>query len=250
VERRILLARARMAAAEPELALQALDAGPAAPLRAIEARSFATRAEALATLGHPGAAARAWLVFAHEGANATERVTALTRAAELALENGDALAALFTCRMAEPHGLAAEFAPLARRARAALGLDSATGALSLDDGLALAESVAEAEPERAGELLARLELEHPTGGEREQTRFLATRARLIAWRDGPDRALDLLAAGRSQLASPEARAVLDRAAADLLEAAGRFAEAADAYRGVYGPPPATESAQGPSSPCR
>lgn len=232
-ERRLLRARACLASAQPEDTLRVLDAGPEAPVRGAEARSFALRAEALATLGHPSAAAWAWLVFAHEGAVRPERPAALARAAELALESGDALAALFVCREAEALGLAPDFAILAQTARERLGLAASDARIPFAERIALAEALLELESGRAAQLLEGLEREQESLSPLERALLFATRAKLVALREGSARALALLAEARATLDAPEARQTLDKAAASLLESEDRFGAAADAYRGRY-----------------
>ena len=231
-ERRLLLARARMASAQPIEALRALDDGPAAPLPAVEARTLAVRAEALATLGHPTAAARAWLLFAREGARGAERASALTRAAELAREEGDALAILFLCREAERLGLGSALASFAALARRELGLEPSDAALPFEERLALAEALLAKDPARAGELLDGLAASSASLSDAERASLLVARARLVARTEGSGPALALLSDGRATLPA-EQRPVLDRAAASLLEAEGRFDAAVQAYEGEY-----------------
>jgi hypothetical protein len=233
-ERRLLMAKAQMRSARPDEALRVLAAGPPAALPAAEVRAHAVRAEALATLGRPVEAGWAWLLFAREAAKPAERGAALRRAAELALENDGALAALFVAREAEALGLGSELDSSAREARARLGLDDDGAALPIGERLALAEALVEKAPGRAERLIATLDRERAQLPPSERAQLAVVRAEVLARREGSGPALALLAAERARLDDAEARALLDRAAARVLEAERRYGAAAEAYAGHYG----------------
>jgi hypothetical protein len=236
-ERRLVRAQAHVALEAWIPALRAIEEGSVAAARSSGSRTLRIRATALEGLGFEAEAGRAWLLCARDAALAEEREHAFRRAAELALAAGDELAALFVCREAAKAGAHDALAALEATARARLGLDEEHVPATLADRLALAESLlarAEADAfERAAALLEGLYLARGALPAAERARAVAAWSTVLADRTGLDSALATLARERAELADPTALRTLDLAAAGLLEAAERFEEAAQAYRGVY-----------------
>ena len=92
---------------------------------------------------------------------------------------------------------------------------------------------AENERAKAAELFEGLYLARGALAEPDQARVLAAWSRVLSDRVGLEAALEVLAKARASFEDPLAARTLDLAAAALLEAEGRFEEAAEAYRGNY-----------------
>jgi predicted negative regulator of RcsB-dependent stress response len=195
------------------------------------------RARALEGAGLTEEAARAWLLAAREEP-APARIGAYQAAARLAERSGDPLSVLYVAREAETAGFGACVAAEGRRARASLGVEEPPRDASprLEPRLVRAEGWLEHhELERAAEELAPLFAEREVLAPDPLTRARLARAwaRCVAAERGIDAATDLLRAERARLELAEARALLDRGLAQLLEERGLFERAADAYRGDY-----------------
>lgn len=233
-ERRLVRARAQNATQQHLEALRTLEEGDVEAAPEAHARTLALRAEALQGLGFEVEAARGWLIFAREAARPEERLAAFRRAAELALAGGDELGVLFVCREAARAGADEGLGALVSQARVRLGLDEDEPPATIQERLALAESlVARGELARADELFEGLYLARGALPEPDQARVVAGWAQVLHARSGLAAAVQLLAQARRALLDPAALRGLDVAAAALFEAEGRFAEAAEAYRGNY-----------------
>ncbi|HEX6883726.1 MAG TPA: hypothetical protein VF530_10115 [Planctomycetota bacterium] len=233
-ERRLVRARAQNAMQQHLEALRTLEEGDLEAAPEAHARTLALRAEALQGLGFEVEAARGWLIFARDAARPEERSAAFRRAAELALAGGDELGALFVCREAARSGADEGLGALAHQARVRLGLDEDEPPATIQERLTLAESlVVRGDMERADELFEGLYRARGALPEPDQARIVAGWARVLAERSGLAAAVQLLSQSRRTLLDPAALRGLDVAAAALFEAEGRFAEAAEAYRGNY-----------------
>jgi len=232
-ERRLVRASACNANHEYVEALRTLEDGETVTAPDSEARGLEIRAAAFEGLGFGVEAARAWLLYARM-APANERNAAFERAARLSLEGGDELGTLFVCREAAKQAADESLGALVRQARSRLGLDQADVPASIHERLERAEElladekVAEATELFEGLYLARGALEEP-----ERARVLAGWTRCIVDRSGLDAALEILSKARASFEDPAAIQRLDLAAAALLESAGEFDRAAEAYGGVY-----------------
>ena len=216
-------------------ALRALDAVGTRLDPLAEREALRVRAVALEGIGLPGEAGRAWLLYAHE-ALLPERAAAYEHAARLALVADDELGALFVCEEAARAGLDGELGRYRREARQRLGFDApaAAGPRSTSERLAHAEELVDGEdfagalPELEALFAARGALDDP-----DAARVAVSLARCLERSESLDAALATLAAARADLASLQARARLDVAAAKLLESHELFERAIDAYRGEY-----------------
>lgn len=238
VDRRMVLAEARLGAGQHVEALRALERIDGADLAADRAAWLhRLRAAAFEGLGMTHEAGRAWLVYADATAGA-ERDRAIERAASLAAEEGDDLALLFACAQAGDE-LRGRLAALERRARESLGLAvPATAATqrvsSIKEKLDLAEGeLASGKADLALRAIA------PVFAERDQLtgdlriRFDLLWARALAAAEGVCPALGFLRGEREQLEGQAERRKLDVLAASLLEAENRWEEAVGAYEGRY-----------------
>jgi hypothetical protein len=233
-ERRLVRARACNATRDHVEALRTLEQGEVISAARAEARSLAIRAEALEGLGYEVEAARAWLIFAREAAQAEERAAAFEKAAGLSLRAGDELGTLFVCREAAKSGGDEGLGTYAHAARLRLGLDEEDPPATIHERLELAETLlAQDERARAAELFEGLYLARGALSEPEQARVLAGWSQVLLDRAGAEAALEVLSRARAGFEDALAARTLDLAAAALLEAEGRFDEAAEAYRGNY-----------------
>jgi len=233
-ERRLVRARACNATHDYVEALRTLEEGEVISASQAEARSLAIRAEAFEGLGFEAEAARAWLIFAREAATAEERAAAFEKAAALSLATGDELGTLFVCREAAKSGADEGLGSFAHTARLRLGLDEEEPPTTIEERLELAETLlAQNERAKAAELFEGLYLARGALPEPDQARVLAGWSQVLLDRVGLEAALEVLAKARASFEDPLAAQTLDLAAAALLEAEGRFDEAAEAYRGNY-----------------
>jgi tetratricopeptide (TPR) repeat protein len=195
------------------------------------------RALALQGAGHPGEAARAWMLYASE-VGEPARSLSLEQAARLSLEAGDEVGALFVVRQAESYGHGLRFAAYKARAYESLGFKTEPDhqALSASERIGLAEQRLET-GDAAG---AAEQVRHLVPGAAALTPDLRARLAVI-WSAfivssaGVEGALDYLRDTRAALGDRHAdsRAKLDVAAAMILESAGLLDRAVDAYRGEY-----------------
>lgn len=233
-ERRLVRARAFNATHEYVEALRTLEEGEIVSAPDAEARSLAIRAEAFEGLGFEVEAARAWLIFARESESPEERTAAFVKAAELSLSGGDELGTLFVCREAAKSGDDEGLGSFAHQARLRLGLDEEEAPSTIQERLALAESLlAREELPRASELFEGLYLARGALSEPEQARVLAGWSHILLDRAGLEAAIEVLSKARAVFEDPLAARALDLAAAALFEGEGRYEEAAEAYRGSY-----------------
>ncbi len=232
--RRLVRARALSTRGLHMEALQELDLSEAHLDPLAQREALEIRAGALAGIGLPAEAGRAWLLVAqdaHEG----DQIYAYQQAAELALEAGDELAALFVVREARERGVELELAYVEHEARDRLGLVDEQRA-----GVAERLSQAEAalnrnEVGRASEVLETLFLARGAVDEQTSARITVAWARCVESRESLERAIALLSEVREGLSSPEAQRLVDIGAAALFEKNGRFEEASGAYEGRYRP---------------
>jgi hypothetical protein len=233
-ERRLVRARACNATHDYVEALRTLEEGEIISATQAEARSLAIRAEAFEGLGFEVEAARAWLIFAREAAAPEERTAAFEKAAQLSLAAGDELGTLFICREAAKSGGDEGLGTFVHTARLRLGLDEEEPPSTIQERLELAEHLlAEEERAKAAELFEGLYLARGALAEPDQARILAGWSQVLLDRVGLEAALEVLSKARANFEDPLAAQTLDLAAAALLEAEGRFEEAAEAYRGNY-----------------
>ncbi len=232
--RRLVRARALNARGLHMEALQELDLSEAHldPLAQHEALEI--RASALAGIGLPAEAGRAWLLVAQD-AREGDQVYAYQQAAELALEARDELAALFVVREARARGVELDLAYVEHEARARLGLVE-------EESAGVAERLAQAEVAldrndigRAAEVLETLFLARGAVDEETSARISVAWARCVESRESLERALALLSEVRRAFSSAEAQRLVDLGAAALFEKNARFEEAIDAYEGRYQP---------------
>jgi tetratricopeptide (TPR) repeat protein len=233
-ERRLVRAEAFNATQEHVEALRVLESGEVVSAPSAAARSLEIRATALEGLGFQVEAARAWLIFAREASLDEARAGAFARAARLSLEAGDELGTLFVCREAAKAGADEGLGSLERDARARLGLEERDAPTTIHERLELAESLLErGEVHKAGQVFEGLYLARGAFPEGDQVRVLAGWARIVLDRAGLEAAIEILARARGAAEDPDVLQELDRTAAGLFEAEGRFDEAVEAYRGVY-----------------
>ncbi|MSR63031.1 MAG: hypothetical protein EXS08_11365 [Planctomycetes bacterium] len=232
-ERRLVRATALIVTNECVEALRTLEEGEVVSAPNAQARSLEIRAQAFEGLGFDVEAARAWLIFAREGAATDERVRAFAKAAELSLAAGDELGTLFVCREAAKAGADEGLGSFARQARLRLGLDEDDVPGTIQERVALAESLLAEQPRKAAELFEGLYLARGALPEPDQARVLAGWAHVLLDRAGLKAAIELLAKARANFEDPLAAQALDLAAAALFESEGRFDQAAEAYRGNY-----------------
>ncbi|MBL8801897.1 MAG: tetratricopeptide repeat protein [Planctomycetes bacterium] len=192
--------------------------------------SLALRASASESAGLRDEAARAWLSYGRL-ADGAERAKAYSRAARLALDSGDELAALFVAQLAKREGL--ELPELTREARQRLALDeadlaSATTVQRLARAERLYSSGLRGEALKA---LQAIEPLTPALSPEDQLRFQRVYAQTLAAELDVDAAISFLRTALPTVQDPQARKELYLLAADLLEQAGRVADAIEAYRG-------------------
>jgi len=192
--------------------------------------SLALRASASESAGLRDEAARAWLSFGRL-ADGVERAKAYSRAARLALDSGDELSALFVAQLAKREGL--EFPELTREARQRLALDDADlGSATTQQRLARAERLFSSG--LRGEALKALQAIEPLTpalSAEDRLRFQRVYARTLGAELDVDAAIAFLRTALPTVDDPQARKELYLLAADLLEQAGRIADAIEAYRG-------------------
>jgi len=232
-ERRLVRATGFIATNEYVEALRTLEEGEVVSAPHAQTRSLRIRAQAFEGLGFDVEAARAWLLFAREGAETDERVHAFEKAAALSLAAGDELGTLFVCREAAKAGADEGLGSFARQARLRLGLDEEDVPGTIQERLTLAESLLAEQPRKAAELFEGLYLARGALSEPDQARALAGWAHVLLGRTGLEPAIELLSRARAAFEDPLAARTLDLAAAALFEGEGRFDEAAEAYRGNY-----------------
>lgn len=192
--------------------------------------SLALRASASESAGLSEDAARAWLSYGRM-CEEPERSRAFTRAAKLAVEGGDELAALFIAQFARRQGV--DLAEIARDARQRLALDEVDqGATNTLQRLARAERLLEANL-RAEALRSLQVLESSVAllPETDRLRFSRAYARVLDSELGVDAALSHLRAVVPDFQEPASRRELYLLAGELLEDSGRIADAIEAYRG-------------------
>lgn len=192
--------------------------------------SLALRAAASDSAGLPEEAARAWLSYGRMSEGA-ERAKAYARAARIALDGGDELSALFITQLAKREEL--DLGEIGREARQRLALEEFEGgAGSTQQRLVRAERLLDAQLWR--EALNALSAIEPLIGaleERDRLRFARAYTRTLDAELGVDAALSYLRTALGTFESADARRELYLLAADRLEAAGRLADAVEAYRG-------------------
>lgn len=233
-ERRLVRARAFNATHEYVEALRVLEEGEVVSAPESEARAIEVRAVAFEGLGFHVEAARAWLIHARETDDEEARKRSFEKAAELSLEAGDELGALFVVREAARHGADEGLGEFQRTARLRLGLDESDAPTTIHERLELAEERLErGETRAAGELFESLYLARGALPVDEQARVLSGWARVVRSRSGLEAALEVLSRARAGLEEPEAQQLLDVTAAGLLEDEGLYEAAAEAYRGLY-----------------
>jgi hypothetical protein len=233
-ERRLVRAQALNATSEYIDALRTLEAGEVIAAERGQSRSIAIRAQAFQGLGFEVEAARAWLIYARDEQDAQKSGQAFERAAQLSLEGGDELGALFVCREAARSGADAGLGSLAHEARVRLGLDEQEVPTTIQERLELAEELlSQDELDKAAPLLEGVYLARGALSEADQARVLAAWSRVLLVRSGLDSAIEVLSRARDEIQDQDAARALDLAAAALFEDQGRFDEAAEAYRGNY-----------------
>jgi len=232
-ERRLVRAAACIATSEFVEALRTLEEGEVVSAPHAQTRSLQIRAQAFEGLGYDVEAARAWLIFAREGAEPDERLHAFEKAAQLSLAAGDELGTLFVCREAAKAGADEGLGSFARQARLRLGLDEEEVPGTIQERLTLAESLLAEQPHKAADLFEGLYLARGALPESDQARVLAGWAHVLLDRAGLEAAIEILSKARASFQDPLAAQTLDLAAAALFESEGRFDQAADAYRGNY-----------------
>ncbi len=192
--------------------------------------SLALRAAASDSAGLADEAARAWLSYGRMS-EGPERAKAYARAARIALNGGDELSALFITQLAKREEI--ELGDVGREARQRLTLEEFEGGVgSTQQRLVRAERLLEARLMReAMNALAAIEPLIGALEERDRLRFARAYSRALDAEVGVDAALTYLRTALPSLPSPEARRELYLLAAELFEAAGRLADAVEAYRG-------------------
>ena len=195
------------------------------------------RARALEGAGLAEEASRAWLLVARAEPG-PRSAAAFRSAARLAEEASDPLAVLFVAREAQAAGFGACVAEPAQRAREALGVEPPAAETSprAEARLAQAERWLEKhELERAASELEALfeEREQFELAPLSRARLALAWARCLAATRGLDVAAGAVRSERDRLEPREARALLDRGMAGMLEEHGLFERATDAYRGDW-----------------
>lgn len=227
-----LLARARFQDALLELEAQA---GALDPLGARALPRL--RARALEGAGLADEASRAWLLVAREE-RGPERGATYQTAARLAEEANDPVGVLYVAREAEAAGFQGRVAAAEARARTALGMKDGGREPSARTEQRLAEGEGLLE---TGELVAAQVTLEPLFTERDalalpdvlRARVALAWGRCVAAAESWTAATAILRAERARVTSVEARALLDRGTARLLEELGLYERASDAYQGDY-----------------
>jgi hypothetical protein len=235
--RLLVLARARAAARNYEAALNCLALLRPAELDAAgRSRWCHALAVALEGAGHTAEAGRAWLMYSRE-LHGSAQTIALENAARLALASGDDLGAVFAAEEITPALRSAALEESARIARERLGLiegeEPVVGSSTIDRQLQMVAGwLSTGRHAQAADVLAALEATQPLD-EPQRARCAVYAARAAAHTHGLEHALALLRTRRPQMLVLASRVELDLTAAELLEAAGRYEEAALAYEGRY-----------------
>lgn len=218
--------------------LRAVEAIEASLSGADRLEGLRVRALALQGAGYPGEAARAWTLYSNE-VDDPARGFALEQAAKLALAADDEVGVLFVVRQAETHGMGARFAAYKSEAYARLGFKTETEPTTKSAAERIAEGeerVAAGDLDAAAVLVRNLVAANGALDPDLRTRLALVWSTCVAQTQGLDPALEHLHLVRATLEdeiNAALRAKVDVAAATLLEAAGLFDRAADAYRGAY-----------------
>lgn len=233
-ERALVRAQAEVASGLHLEALRTLEqASVLEPALMVSLEAMELRARALERAGRPNDAAIAWIAFSRDPRTQNAR-RALKEAARLALEvPGQELAVIFVHGLAQERGFGEELAGELAQARGRLGLSApslveATALERLQRGeLLLADGVHDAARATLEALLPLREELQP----RERRRLAEALAAARVATGDVEGALDVLRRTVPELESPDQRRALYLLAGELLESAGRFAEAVDAYGG-------------------
>lgn len=233
-ERALVRAQAEVASGLHIEALRTLEQACAwEPALLVSLDAMELRARALERAGRPNDAAIAWIAFSQDPRTSNAR-RALKEAARLALDApGQELAVIFVHGLAQERGFGDELLGELAQARGRLGLSApqlvdATPLERLRRGeLLLADGVHDAARATLEALLPlRSELEP-----RDRRRLAEVLAAARLATGDVEGALDALRRIVPELESPEQRRALYLFAGELLESAGRFAEAVDVYGG-------------------
>jgi len=235
--RLLVLARARAAERNYDAALNCLALLRPAELEAAgRGRWCHALAVALEGAGHTAEAGRAWLMYSRELYGSAQTI-ALENAARLALASGDDLGAVFAAEEITPALRSAALEESARIARERLGLakdeQPIAGSSTIERQLEMVAGwLTTGRHAQAADVLAALEATQPLD-EPQRARCAVYAARAAAHTHGLEQALALLRTRRPQMLVLASRIELDLAAAELLEHAARYEEAALAYEGRY-----------------
>ncbi|MFT7676843.1 MAG: tetratricopeptide (TPR) repeat protein [Planctomycetota bacterium] len=231
-ERALLQSLALTLTDDPIRALRALDiAATYSPSGHRDPGLNEVRALAFERAGSFGDAAVAWL-YQTQHTTGAEQEAAFVRSAKASLKAGDELGTLAIVAHAEQAGYGDTLAPFGRTAESRLGLIGDVSTLSMDQRITRGrELLAEDAPEQAAMVLGKAFEERNKLRPEVLDAIAKDLASALSATNDWKNAVDVLRTAAADLPKNFDRSSLYRAAADVLEKAGRFEAAIDALEG-------------------